>query len=564
MLYTPAHQVDAKCEVLDELEQGTISEKAAYEKIHEIDPDDGLALFHLGRLAQTDGDVTSAKGFYWRALECQPCLWQPYMGLSEIASGDGDEPLSRGLMEIGVRVLMLDEDTVNDIDLTELPVASVDDGEPLEPMTPMERLRVLASVLSQRRDLEPLSVTTTLRPYRLMLLWLESDEVDNEMAEVFVAEQEGLPQWILIGLIRAYIDESGGDSFVSEGALAILGERGDATALLPVVECCADRDENVAEAAAWAFDRIWQRFPEQTRTALRSYALQLPIECRMALSACLVRNPTLDRDCVIFEQLARDFDGVDGEEFELFLPAALTSMVAVGGKKGLVLAQRVFREQGSRLSRKSRSQLSAILNDWAHGEMPTAPPEAVSPWTVYDICCGDAIWEDGSEDLEPDSDFLGPESDSFTPPLVKPDAPRRNDPCWCGSGKKYKKCHWPQPAESLRDSREDLPVIRTPDGDRFLTARAIYEIQNERMLHSVLQDKRDFVKQGDSYVWLEGEPGENARQVYALLRLRDGRLVVECNSRQRLLRAKKRLGLRAPDALHHVRDEFEPLQIKPQ
>jgi len=19
----------------------------------------------------------------------------------------------------------------------------------------------------------------------------------------------------------------------------------------------------------------------------------------------------------------------------------------------------------------------------------------------------------------------------------------RNDPCWCGSGKKYKKCHWP-------------------------------------------------------------------------------------------------------------------------
>ncbi|MFQ5906438.1 MAG: SEC-C metal-binding domain-containing protein [bacterium] len=19
---------------------------------------------------------------------------------------------------------------------------------------------------------------------------------------------------------------------------------------------------------------------------------------------------------------------------------------------------------------------------------------------------------------------------------------RRNDPCWCGSGKKYKKCHW--------------------------------------------------------------------------------------------------------------------------
>jgi uncharacterized protein YchJ len=24
---------------------------------------------------------------------------------------------------------------------------------------------------------------------------------------------------------------------------------------------------------------------------------------------------------------------------------------------------------------------------------------------------------------------------------VDPDAPGRNDPCWCGSGKKFKKCH---------------------------------------------------------------------------------------------------------------------------
>ena len=27
-----------------------------------------------------------------------------------------------------------------------------------------------------------------------------------------------------------------------------------------------------------------------------------------------------------------------------------------------------------------------------------------------------------------------------TPPAVRPG---RNEPCWCGSGKKYKKCHLP-------------------------------------------------------------------------------------------------------------------------
>jgi len=28
-------------------------------------------------------------------------------------------------------------------------------------------------------------------------------------------------------------------------------------------------------------------------------------------------------------------------------------------------------------------------------------------------------------------------------PVVAKEKPGRNDPCWCGSGKKYKKCHWP-------------------------------------------------------------------------------------------------------------------------
>lgn len=30
-----------------------------------------------------------------------------------------------------------------------------------------------------------------------------------------------------------------------------------------------------------------------------------------------------------------------------------------------------------------------------------------------------------------------------TPPGTPTRKLGRNDPCWCGSGKKYKKCHWP-------------------------------------------------------------------------------------------------------------------------
>ncbi len=35
-----------------------------------------------------------------------------------------------------------------------------------------------------------------------------------------------------------------------------------------------------------------------------------------------------------------------------------------------------------------------------------------------------------------------------SPPAVRPN---RNDPCWCGSGKKYKKCHLPDEQEKAAE-----------------------------------------------------------------------------------------------------------------
>ncbi|MFH0773264.1 MAG: preprotein translocase subunit SecA [bacterium] len=36
-----------------------------------------------------------------------------------------------------------------------------------------------------------------------------------------------------------------------------------------------------------------------------------------------------------------------------------------------------------------------------------------------------------------------PKKTNLTIPIVSAKKPGRNEPCWCGSGKKYKKCHWP-------------------------------------------------------------------------------------------------------------------------
>ena len=74
--------------------------------------------------------------------------------------------------------------------------------------------------------------------------------------------------------------------------------------------------------------------------------------------------------------------------------------------------------------------------NWALERIERPHPAVVAkgqpPWTVYDICAGEVDWE-GKEDYE---EFLAPPQ-----PVRKAPAPGRNDPCWCGSGKKYKKCH---------------------------------------------------------------------------------------------------------------------------
>ena len=50
--------------------------------------------------------------------------------------------------------------------------------------------------------------------------------------------------------------------------------------------------------------------------------------------------------------------------------------------------------------------------------------------------------------------------------------PKPNDPCWCGSGKKYKKCHQEADAEFLKDERKRLETNRVRPG-RVSPMRAV-------------------------------------------------------------------------------------------
>ncbi len=72
----------------------------------------------------------------------------------------------------------------------------------------------------------------------------------------------------------------------------------------------------------------------------------------------------------------------------------------------------------------------------------------------------------------------------------------RNDPCWCGSGKKYKKCHYDfdRKLDMLRDAGEIVPthdIIKTPDEIDAIRASAKVNI-------AVLDYVSEHIKEGVS------------------------------------------------------------------
>ena len=135
---------------------------------------------------------------------------------------------------------------------------------------------------------------------------------------------------------------------------------------------------------------------------------------------------------------------------ELFASVAM-ALAHSEGAKGRELAWSLLSRHAKDLPKRMRAELQEIFK--LQQEMDQIAPDAKPPEeTVYDLC--DQPWdEDEGEDDEDDSE------DGFTPePVRRSVTPGRNDPCWCGSGKKYKKCH----LESDENSRTVAPPHDAP------------------------------------------------------------------------------------------------------
>jgi hypothetical protein len=430
MLFLSDSIIESRSRLLRDLDRGKITSEQAYRQLLDVEPDDHVALLGMSRLRREAGDLAGAEGYLWRAAQAQPCTWPPYLELSELLSEQ--EALSQGLAELALSKLLLDEEGLEALGPGPIPFG-LDEIKGYKDLSKEEQIELVVEALRRRRDLEPAPVTARLRPFRLIHQLQVAEDLDAQLVDALVQEGESIVP-LLVGVLRGWAqsflpeDEEG----VVENTLALLGEIGHAGAIPHLLEYAGLDNVDLSGAAGWALGRIIELDREQAVRVFGEIAPGLGANERMLVLERLLRHPGLDASGELLARLSENLDRIPTPDFGAFLPTLVGAMIATRGRAGVELARAVMRRHSARLPRKSRRECDDLIEIGVSGPPPPLPAQH-SPWTVYDICAGKAVWADREEEEEDLA--LPPE------PVLRRPTPGRNDPCWCGSGKKYKKCH---------------------------------------------------------------------------------------------------------------------------
>jgi hypothetical protein len=169
------------------------------------------------------------------------------------------------------------------------------------------------------------------------------------------------------------------------------------------------------------------------------------------------------------------------ERHALFMSVALALDYSEGAK-GRELAWSLLSRYSAMLPKRTRAALRETFK--VHDEMDRAAPGVKEPEeTVYELCALPNGEEDDEveDDEDPDDNPFDDEEEEYEDKDFIPEPVRRNitlgrnDPCWCGSGKKYKKCHLESDEKSrpALPSRAETPLVQHTGAEAELRQRLI-------------------------------------------------------------------------------------------
>jgi len=461
MLFAPDPIIKARRALFAQMEAGTLTREQAFRQALELDPFDVVSLIVIGEERYAAGDLAGAAEYCWRAAKADACRFEPWFKLCGCLPGESQE-FRNGVMELGALKALRNPEGLEQFKETfkDKPMAAgFADGA--------EFLEATADLFHESRRDEPDEVSQRLRPYRLVddLLETAEDGLNEDLVDG-ILEDSARCGPLLLGVLRAMANGSlpKGNPAAVVCSLALLGEIGDPAMLPELIECYPVDDEDIQAAAHWALKRIVSRRPEESFEAIRKLAPGADAEgrCDLALAVSYIPDPPGKRDFLLGL-----LDGLAGfpksDRHELFMSVALALEYSEGAK-GRELAWSLLSRHAAVLPKRTRAEMRDALK--IHHQMDLAKPGGKPPEaTVYDLCS--QVWgededeEDEDEDDNPlddeEDDEEADEYDDFIPePVHRSVTLGRNDPCWCGSGKKYKKCH----LESDEKSRPERPSAR--------------------------------------------------------------------------------------------------------
>ncbi|MEO8594182.1 MAG: SEC-C metal-binding domain-containing protein [Candidatus Solibacter sp.] len=397
MIFPPESVNDFRLELEKKLEAGSIDPAEAFRQALTVDPNDPLALRSLAVIAEETGDRALAADYARRAINANPVAHDCYLVLGRVLP---DPALAAAYAALGKQKLHFYpvEEGETDPHLLDAPAPALAPGE------------------------EPEAVTRELEPHRLLhqLFAAGLDAVEPSLVDRILARGADIAP-LLMGVLNAFGEDllDDADDGLAARALALLGEIGDPAFLPALHRFTPMEDEAVGGAARWAFLRIARRHPQETLAIIKQLSIGAAALDLATLAQQLCMMPeTPGRDDVLLG-LADHIDEFDKDETDLVLLSMFTSAFVMHGADSEP-EKAIEAKYGSSISRNGRKELRALRAEIEEARQEIAGSEEPS---IYDVCVEgfDAV-ENGT--FEHEHPKVG-----------------RNDPCWCGSGKKYKKCH---------------------------------------------------------------------------------------------------------------------------
>ncbi len=413
---------------------GEITQLEAFQEVFRADPSDVLALAFLAIKADDEGDLAAAERYARDLIRNNPSGYQGYMLLARIlGQAHIEHQFGRAYLALAMEKLKFDEDTLEDLDLEAMAVKS-GLGPSVKGLPKAEMGAAFAAALMEEQGQERVEVEDELRPHRLVHELREHREgvLDRSLVDS-ILEYGAACEPLLMGILKEFGSDllTDDDYRMVERALVLLGEIGNPSVLPALIEFLTLDEQDLSGPADWAFRRISFQHPAETLEKIRELIPTAAAPERVVMAEQMAMMPKVAGKGAVLSLLTQGIDRFPKADRDAVIFGAIAAFYLVEGGKSFQAAQ-LERKYAQSFSGEARADLRTLHRETEFLGLGDASPDEHS---IFDICCKEPDFGSDEDDDE--------EADA-RPPIKQAPKPGRNEPCWCGSGKKYKKCHLEQ------------------------------------------------------------------------------------------------------------------------